>query len=272
MLRSVPFYVVQPPNFSRCVRGCVHRASAREPLPPTPCNWVGVLGENARGCHKQPFHSTTAIRSPCVWPGLVLAMASTAARSGPRRREVERSRSPPRRPLRVQGPLRCVELGYVLWTPQSVELRTERHRGPGVTFEYRLYASVVFHGLYGTDGDGVRYVWPHACRRRNRRGELLPPHVTVIRELEATAEEIDHLRDILSHTMGFIEGAVYTSPSEFAFMMEAAGVDPLVRTFTAQSPLFYMLGQLRYEIYHWLLRRGFDADRAVHLPDAHLWL
>ena len=160
----------------------------------------------------------------------------------------------------------------MLWTPQSVELRTERHRGPGVTFEYRLYASVVFHGLYGTDRDGVRYVWPHACRRRNRRGELLPPHVTVIRELEATAEEIDHLRDILSHTMGFIEGAVYTSPSEFAFMMEAAGVDPLVRTFTAQSPLFYMLGQLRYEIYHWLLRRGFDADRAVHLPDAHLWL
>ena len=159
----------------------------------------------------------------------------------------------------------------MLWTPQSVELRTERHRGPGVTFEYRLYASVVFHGLYGTDRDGVRYVWPHACRRRNRRGELLPPHVTVIRELEATAEEIDHLAMILRETMGFIEGAVYTVPSVFAFMMEA-GVDPLVRTFTAGSPLFYMLGQLRYEILHWLLRRGCDADRPVRLPEAHLWL
>ena len=186
------------------------------------------------------------------------------------RREVE-LQSPPRRPPRPEAERRAVELGYVLWTPQSVELRTERHQARMSTFGYRLYASVVFHGLQGTDRNGMRYIWPHACRRRDRRGELLPPHVTVIRGLEATAEEIDHLSIILRHTLGFIEWAVYTDASEFAFMMEP-GVDPLVRTFHAGSPLFYMLGQVRYEILHWLLRRGFDPDRAVHLPDAHLWL
>ena len=118
--------------------------------------------------------------------------------SGPRRvrREVP-LQSPPRRPPRPEAERRAVELGYVLWTPQSVELRTERHQARMSTFGYRLYASVVFHGLQGTDRNGMRYIWPHACRRRDRRGELLPPHVTVIRGLEATAEEIDHLSKIL---------------------------------------------------------------------------
>ena len=67
------------------------------------------------------------------------------------RREVE-LQSPPRRPPRPEAELRAVELGYVLWTPQSVELRTERHHAAVSTFGYRLYTSVVFHGLHGTDG------------------------------------------------------------------------------------------------------------------------
>jgi len=201
-------------------------------------------------------------------------MASNAAGSA-RQQPVagERARPLPRREARP-GEQRQdipIELGFVRWEPVSVELRTDTHQARASSYGYLFYAAVVFHGLHGRDALGLQYIWPHACRRRNPRGQLLPPHVTVIRELEATAEEIEHLTEELRNTLGIIGGRVYTTPSEFAFYMEG-GINPQVRTFARTSPLHYMLSQLRYEIYHWLLRRDCDPDRVVHLPDAHLWL
>jgi len=81
---------------------------------------------------------------------------------------------------------------------------------------------------------------------------------------------MDHLTRELCWTLGAGAGMpTMYDPREMAVILRPA-VDEDTRTFDPLSPIMYVLTEIRKEICHWLVRRGAEANRVVHLPDAHM--
>ena len=212
--------------------------------------------------------------------------------------------------------LEIVPLEPISWRPTEVRLYFKRHRNENLRARYpiKLYCKLEIFDPIGTTVQGEEIQWPYITQSHETdpRNRSWPPHFTLIKRLDVTADEAAELERLLNRALGehlFTAGEPHVKWKWDPFQPEVGGdtlpykvlgdsrpqeeirpEDKLpgnwecmrfttlpgdeanTRIIDHATPLGRCLETLSLKVLSWLIFKGPKRDRNIHLWEAHVHL